>query len=186
MFCEGRQISDNFLLGQELIFGIRQSNHGGDVVLKLDMTKAYDKVSWLFLLQVLRRFGFGEQWIDMIWWLISNIWFSILINGSPCGFFQSTRGLRQGDPISPALFVIGAEVLSRMLNSLSGQSGFLPFKVPPRCPIVTYLGHADDVIIFCSEIKSTMQKVMRVLEDYCSVSGQQLNRQKSCLLITML
>ena len=56
-----RQISDNFLLAQELISGIRQSNRRGNVVLKLDMAKAYDKVSWLFLLQVLRWFGFGEQ-----------------------------------------------------------------------------------------------------------------------------
>nr|XP_027127775.1 uncharacterized protein LOC113743906 [Coffea arabica] len=146
------------------------------------MAKAYDRVSWLFLLQVLRRFGFGERWIDMIWRLISNVWFSVLINGSPCGFFQSTRGLRQGDPILPALFIIGAEVLSRLLNSLVGQRGFLPFKVPPSCPIVTHLADADDVIIFCSGVKHTLKKVMSVLENYCGVSGQQLNYQKSCFI----
>ncbi|XP_027077095.1 uncharacterized protein [Coffea arabica] len=181
-FVRGRHISDNFLLAQELISGIRQPNQGGNVVLKLDMAKAYDRVSWIFLLQVLRRFGFSERWIDMIWRLISNVWFSVLINGSPCGFFQSTRGLRQGDPISPALFIIGAEVFSRSLNSLVGQRGFLPFKVPTSCPIVTHLAYADDVIIFCSGVKRTLKKVMSVLENYCCVSGQQLNSQKSCFV----
>nr|XP_027071629.1 uncharacterized protein LOC113696407 [Coffea arabica] len=181
-FVKGRHISDNFLLAQELISGIRRSNRGGNVVLKLDMAKAYDRISWVFLLQVLRRFGFTERWIDMIWRLISNVWFSVLVNGSPCGFFQSTRGLRQGDPISPALFVIGAEVLSRLLNSLVGQRGFLPFKIPSTCPVITHLAFADDVIIFCSGVKSTLRHVMRVLGLYCSTSGQQVNCLKSCFV----
>ena len=68
---QGRQIFENFLLAQELISDIQKLNRGGNVVLKLDMAKAYDKVSWPFLLQVL--FGFGEMWIDMIWRLISNV-----------------------------------------------------------------------------------------------------------------
>ncbi|XP_071940073.1 uncharacterized protein [Coffea arabica] len=75
-FVKGRQIFDNFLLAQELVSDIHRKNRGGNVVLKLDMAKAYDRVSWPFLLQVLRRFGFGEVWIDMIWRLISNVWFS--------------------------------------------------------------------------------------------------------------
>lgn len=69
---------------------------GGNIVLKLDMATAYDRVSWPFLLQVLRRFGFSEVWIDMIWRLVSNVWSSIIINGSPQGFFKSSRGIRQG------------------------------------------------------------------------------------------
>ena len=79
---------------------------------------------------MLRRFGFGEVWIDMIWRLISNVWFSVIINGAPQGFFKSSRGLRQGDPISPALFVISVEALSHLLNSLGSHPGFMPFRVP--------------------------------------------------------
>ncbi|XP_027069890.2 uncharacterized protein [Coffea arabica] len=181
-FVQGRQITDNFLLAQELVADIGKSNRGGNVVIKLDMMKAYDKVSWPFLLQVLRYFGFSETWIDMIWRLISNVWFSVLVNGGSNGFFRSSRGLRQGDPISPALFVIGAEVLSRTLNTLPTQRGFTPFKVPPHCSIITHLAFADDVIIFSSGAKSSLRLIKRVLDDYNEASGQRINPQKSCFL----
>ncbi|XP_027170444.1 uncharacterized protein LOC113770234 [Coffea eugenioides] len=170
------------LLPKELISDIRKSNRGGNVVLKLDMAKAYDRVSWPFLLQVLRKFGFGERWIDMIWRLISNVWFSVLINGVPQGFFKSSRGLRQGDPISPALFVIDAEVLSRLLNSLLSSPLFSPFSVSQGCPKVTHLAYADDVVIFSSGLKRSVRLVLKALEDYSLVSGQQVNHQKSCFL----
>ena len=80
-FVKGRHISDNLLLAQEIVMDIGKLSCGGNVVIKLDMKKAYDRVSWCFLLQVLRRFDFFETWIDTIWQLVSNVWFSVLING---------------------------------------------------------------------------------------------------------
>ena len=68
---------------------------------KLDIEKAYDHVCWKFLLAVLKKMGFGERWIKWIEWCISTVRYSVLINGSPSGFFQSSRGLRQGDPPIP-------------------------------------------------------------------------------------
>ena len=152
-------MADNFLLAQELLNDINKPNRGGNVMLKLDMMKAYDRVSWLFFIRVLRRFGFSEVWIDMIWRLISNVWFSVFVNGSPQDFFKSSRDLRQGDLISTALFVIGAEVLSRSLNMLAEYKRFRPFKVPRGCSMVTHLDYADDVIILTSGLKASITLV---------------------------
>ena len=127
------------------------------------MAKVYDCVSWTFIVRVLRKFGFGERLIDMVWRLMSNVWFPVIINGASYGFFKSSRGIRQGDPLSPALFVIGAEVLSRGLNSLAAQSGFLGFTVPRGCPPVTHLAFADDVLVLANSASSSLKDIMLVL-----------------------
>nr|XP_027099065.1 uncharacterized protein LOC113718354 [Coffea arabica] len=182
-FVKGRNITDNFLLAQEVVSGIAKKNRGGNVVLKLDMSKAYDRVAWHHIIGVLRRFGFGEIFIDLVWRLISNIWFSVIINGASHGFFKSTRGLRQGDLLSPALFIIGAEVLSRGLSNLSMQSGFVNFKVPYACPSITHLAFADDILIFANGSSYSLKAIMHVLEEYQRCSGQLINVLKSCYLV---
>ena len=114
-FVEGRQILDAALIANEVIDSLLKRKESG-VLCKLDLEKAYDRINWDFLLSVMQKMGFGEKWAGWIKWCISTASFSILINGSPTGFFQSTRGLRQGDPISPYLFVLGMEALSCLIN----------------------------------------------------------------------
>ncbi|XP_027177977.1 uncharacterized protein LOC113777132 [Coffea eugenioides] len=110
----------------------------------------------------MRKFGFGECWIDMIWRLISSCHFSVLVNRKPCDFFKSSRGLRQGNPLSPALFIIAAEVLSRSLNTLVEDRQFSPYLVAQGCPLLTHLAYADDIIIFCNGSKRSLACVMEV------------------------
>jgi hypothetical protein len=91
------------------------------------MEKAYDHVDWSFLLYLLRRCGFGEKWCSWIQHCISSVRFSVLINGVPFGFFGCSRGVRQGDPLSPFLFVLVMEAFSRMLGAFTERgliSGF--------------------------------------------------------------
>lgn len=82
------------LLAQELVRNMQKKVRGWNLMMKVDMAKAYDRVSWVFLIQVLHVFGFGEAFIDMVWRLISTCFFSILVNGQPTGYFKSTKRLR--------------------------------------------------------------------------------------------
>ena len=114
-FVEGRQILDAVLIANEIVDSSLRRKECG-LICKLDIEKAYDSIRWEFLYQVISKMGFGGRWMSWIKWCISTTSFSVLVNGSPAGYFPSSRGLRQGDPISPYLFVIGIEALSCLLN----------------------------------------------------------------------
>lgn len=87
-FTKGRNISNNILLAHEMLQKIDAEIQGGNIVFKLDLIMAYDRISWLFINKVLRQFGFGKQMIDMVWWLIPNCWYSLIINGQIYGFLD--------------------------------------------------------------------------------------------------
>ena len=152
-FVESRQILDAVLIANEVVDSRLKSNQGG-VMCKLDIEKADDHVCWKFLLAVLKKMGFGERWIKWIEWCISTVRYFVLINGSPSGFFRSSRGLRQGDPLSPYLFVIVIEVFSCLMRrAISG--GFLSgWRVRGRGGegiLISHLLFADDTLVFCEE-----------------------------------
>ncbi|XP_060182761.1 uncharacterized protein LOC132612660 [Lycium barbarum] len=165
-FFKGRCIIENVLLTQEVMTDIRLRGKPANVVLKLDMAKAYDRVSRSYLIRVLRKMGFAEIFIDMVWRLIANNWYSILLNGQAYGFFHSTRDVKQGDPLSLALFILSAEVLSRALNSLFENNEFRSYGMPKRSANLNHLAYADDTIIFSSADARSLELIMEVLHAY--------------------
>lgn len=115
----------------------------------------------------------------MMWRLISSNWCSVLVNGQSYGLFQSTTGLKQGDPLSPTLFIITAEVLSKGLNSLHMDKDFKGYSLPKWSPEVNHLSYADDIILCCSGDMMTIIKMMKNLRSYEEEFRQLINKFKS-------
>ncbi|RVW70881.1 putative mitochondrial protein [Vitis vinifera] len=152
----GRQILDAMLIANEAIDLVLKNDESG-ILCKLDIEKAYDKVNWTFILIVMQKMGFGEKWIRWIKWCISIASFSVLVNGTPVGFFQSSRGLRQGSPLSPYLFVIAMEVFSAFLKR-AVEGGFLSScRVKSRSEegvLISHLLFDDDTLVFLGRVEN--------------------------------
>lgn len=144
------------------------------------MVKAYDRLEWDFIFAVLARFH--SSWINYIRVMFTECWFSILMNGQVHGFFQSSRGLRQGDPLATSLFLLAEEVLSRGLCKLYQEGAVMPYRVPRRCQPISHLLFADDTIIFCNGSKRSLKNRMTFLQSYEQASGQLVSRDKSCFI----
>lgn len=140
-------------------------------------------MEWNFLIAIMAKLGFHPSFLKWIRICISSPSFSILINGSPFGFVTPSRGLRQDDPLSPFLFILGTEVLSRIFNqeSIGLLSGI---KIARNCPPITHLLFADDLIIFAKATSDEATTIKKCLDLYCSWSGQAVNISKSSMLFS--
>lgn len=112
----------------------------------------------------------------------ANNWNSILINGQSYGFFHSTRGVKQGDPLSPALFILMEEALSRALNNLFNCAGFQGYGLPKWSEKINHLAYADDTIIFTKADSTSLKLLMQTLREYESQSGQKIQHREECIL----
>ncbi|XP_042954623.1 uncharacterized mitochondrial protein AtMg01250-like [Carya illinoinensis] len=148
---------------------------------KLDMSKAYDCVEWSFLAAVMRKLGFSNSWVSLVLKCISSVSYSILLNGEPQGFFMPTRGLRQGDPLSPYLFILCAEALSCLILKADFEGSISSVPMGKGLIKVNHLFFADDSLIFCKANSLEWSRLMRILTQYELASSQKLNKEKSLI-----
>ncbi|KAI0494214.1 hypothetical protein KFK09_024345 [Dendrobium nobile] len=181
-FVKGRLISDNILLTQELVHDLNLKTRGGNLLLKLDICKAFDNLSWDFLYDILALFGFLKLFIKIIKNSIENVWFSVILNGNSNGFFHSFQGIRQGDPLSPSLFIIAMEYFSRSINALFENYPSMYYRSKKGLPI-SHLSFADDFIIFANGSYNHVKRFKNFLDLFSLESGLSFNTSK-CAFFT--
>ena len=148
------------------------------VLCKLDIEKAYDHLNWNFLLTVIQKMGFGEKRVGWMRWWISFVLFLVLVNGIPLGFFHNTKGLRQGDPLLPYLFVIGMEALSCLINRAVSEGFLSSYRVRGRGGDevqVTHFLFVDDTLVFCEASPEQMVFLSWLLMWFEAISGLKIN-----------
>lgn len=174
-FIRKRAIHDNVLFVQNMIKACHRAKKP-TLFLKVDISKAFDTVNWPYLLEVLQNFGFGQKWCNWISNLLGTSSSAILLNGTPGQVIEHARGLRQGDPLSPMLFILAMEPLhklflkaeeSGLLSSLQRQRRF-------RCSL-----YADDVALFIKPNRDEMLVLRGILSVFAEASGLYTNMEKT-------
>ena len=141
------------------------------MAVKTDMSKAYNRLEWDFISHVLERLGFSHIWIGFIMQCISTVTYSFLINGSPRGLVIPRRGIRQGDPLSPYIFILYSEVLSGLCNRAQEEGLIQGFQVARGSPRITHLLFADDTMFFLRADKDAACALKAILSKYETASG---------------
>ncbi|XP_060972601.1 uncharacterized protein LOC133038457 [Cannabis sativa] len=185
-FLPGRWIAESSLLTQEIVNVIKKKKgKGGLMALKMDMNKAYDRLEWSFLKEVLMRFGFNSHvFVKIIMSCVSTVSYSILLNGRPLKKFQPGRGIRQGDPLSPYLFLLCNEIFSRLLSFEQEKGLFHGIRIARNVPEISHLMFADDTIIFSRANLNEVEVLNSCIKKFEDWSGQKCSKQKSGVLIS--
>jgi hypothetical protein len=174
-FIRGRSIHDNFRAVQLNCRAIHRARTPC-VLLKIDIAKAFDSVAWCFILEILEHMGFTRRWRNWVSVVLSTASTRILLNGSPGRRICHARGLRQGDPLSPLLFVLAMEVLNRCFSWAEDQGLLSPIQALEGSRVILY---ADDVVIFVSPRETDLQAIKAILRIFGLASSLFSNLDKS-------
>ena len=185
-FVLGHLITDNVLVAYETLHTMhgRKKGKRGSLVLKLDISKAYDWVEWSFLKGIMIRMGFPEVWVDRVMCCVTTPTYSILINGKTYGNITPSRGLRQEDPLSPYLFLLCTEGFTSLLLKAEMEKRIQGVSICREAPRITNLLFADDSLIFCQTKQCEVQVISKILQVYAKASGQCINLEKSSVFFS--
>ena len=157
-FIQGRSIIDNILLAHE-IFDTLKKKKGrkkGFGALKIDMCKAYDRVNWNFLKAIMLAMNFSNTWVNWVMECVTTVKYTLLINGIPTQTIHPTRGNKQGDPISPYIFLLCANILSIALTQAKNIRQIKGISIGRQGVSFTHLFFANDSYFFFQKDKSSL------------------------------
>ncbi|WZZ59978.1 hypothetical protein YC2023_060085 [Brassica napus] len=181
-FIKERLLMENVLLATEIVKDYHKDSISTRCAMMIDISKAFDSVQWSFLMNTLKAMEFPGKFIHWISLCVTTASFSVQVNGVLAGYFQSRRGLRHGCSLSPYLFVICMNVLSKMLDeaALKGLIGY-----HPKCKNIeiTHLCFADDLMVFAEGNKRSVEGVLKVFEEFDKMSGLKISLEKSTLFL---
>ena len=150
----------------------------------MDMSKAYNKVKWVFLEKIMEKMGFDNRWISLIQSCIQTVSFSIPVNGEPPGNFTPKMGLHQGDSLSPYLFLLCAEGLHSLLQQAESSGASNGVSLCSAAPKISHLLFADGSLLFCQVTSQECTHILDILKQYKDASRQQINRGKTQLFFS--
>ena len=178
-FIEGRHLLQSALIANKVINEAKRNNKSC-LIFKVDYEKAYDSISWDFLLYMLRRTGFSSKWVKWIEGCMKSASVSILVNDSHTTEFLPQRELRQGDPLAPFLFNVVAEALNGLMRRAVEESIYKGFSVGSNNVNISILQYADDTIFFGEACMENVRAIKAILRAFELVSGLKINFAKSC------
>jgi hypothetical protein len=186
VFIPGCLITNNVLIAYELSHYLMNKRNGNKsfAAVKADMSKAYDRVEWGFLEAMMLKLGFSRRWVKLIMNRVTIVRYQIKINGDFTQQFTPTRGLRQGDPLSPYLFVICADGLSALLMDAEANGKISGVRTCPATPPITHLFFADDSVLLIKANEEEAVALRETLELYENCSRQCLNAEKSAIMFS--
>jgi len=167
-FVPGRSILDNAMVAIEVIHYMKTKTRGGDgcVALKLDISKAYDRMDWQYMKAVLSKIGFDNLWIKWMSMCVESVDYSVLVNNEVAGPIIPGCGLRQGDPLSPYLFIICAEGLSSLIRDAEERCVITGTSICRAASPVSHLLFADDCFLFFKAEADQAQIMKDILTTY--------------------
>ena len=181
-FIPGRQMADSIVLAEEIVAAWHRDGTAG-FMWKVDFAKAYDSIDWHFLWNVLRRRGFPETWVRWVKQCVTTSTFSVLVNGRPQGgWIHPQRGIRQGCPLAPLLFILAVDALAVCTSQVCLHGALSGFQSPSLSGGIPLLQYVDDTTFFIQGSTETAQTLLIMMDIFSDFSGLRLNRAKSTLV----
>ena len=184
-FVLGRRGVDNAIIVQEVIHTIGKTRGKvGYMALKIDLEKAYDKFEWSFIRSMLFIFNLPENLIEIIMSCNTTVTTSILFNGGSLDAFSPSKGIRQGDPLFPYIFIMCMEYLGQLIQDKCKEGRWKPVKASRNGPSFSHLFFADDLVFFAKAAMENCRAIKEVLDKFCKDSGQSISFAKSRVLFS--